>query len=130
MKARESKFSISRAPSSRARCRACKGVIEKGDLRIMTLVAVSSWPMPRRSVSLARHARCVTPVCGSSVESSRGGEEGTGTGPGTGGRGVDRRGAGVCERGSGESGLVKTLQVKQTHSTIYSLAAGALSRIS
>ena len=61
MKARESKFSISRAPSSRARCRACKGVIEKGDLRIMTLAAVSSWPMPRRSVSLARHARCVTP---------------------------------------------------------------------
>ena len=67
MKVRESKFSISRAPSSRARCRACKGVIEKGDLRIMTLAAVSSWPMPRRSVSLARHARCVTPAFAAAV---------------------------------------------------------------
>ena len=67
MKARESKFSISRAPSSRARCRACKGVIEKGDVRIMTLAAVSSWPMPRRSVSLARHARCVTPAFAATV---------------------------------------------------------------
>ena len=26
----------------------------------MALAAVSSYPMPRRSVSLARHARCVT----------------------------------------------------------------------
>ena len=60
MKARDNKFSISRAPSSRARCRVCKGLIDKGDLRIMTLASVSSWPMPRRSVSLARHTRCVT----------------------------------------------------------------------
>ena len=60
MKARQSKFSISRAPSGRARCRTCKDLIRKGDLRIVALAAVSSWPMPRRSVSLARHARCVT----------------------------------------------------------------------
>ena len=60
MKARQSKFSISRAPSGRARCRTCKNPIGKGDLRIVALAAVSSWPMPRRSVSLARHARCVT----------------------------------------------------------------------
>ena len=60
MKARDNKFSISRAPSSRARCRVCKGLIDKGDLRIMTLASVSSWPMPRRSVSLARHAHCIT----------------------------------------------------------------------
>ena len=26
----------------------------------MTLASVSSWPMPRRSVTLVRHARCVT----------------------------------------------------------------------
>ena len=60
MKARQSKFSISRAPSGRARCRTCKDPIGKGDLRIVALAAVSSWPMPRRSVKLVRHTRCVT----------------------------------------------------------------------
>ena len=60
MKARASRFSISRAPSSRARCRACKGLIDKGEIRIVTLASVSSWPMPRRSVKLVRHTRCVT----------------------------------------------------------------------
>ena len=60
MKVGESRFAISRAPSGRARCRTCKGLISKGDIRIVTLAAVSSWPMPRRSVSLVRHTRCVT----------------------------------------------------------------------
>ena len=60
MKARESRFSISRAPSGRARCRTCRSLISKGDVRIMAFVSVSSWPMPRRSVSLARHAKCVS----------------------------------------------------------------------
>ena len=60
MKARQSKFSIGRAPSGRARCRTCKNPIGKGDIRIVALAAVSSWPMPRRSVKLVRHTRCVT----------------------------------------------------------------------
>ena len=60
MKAGESRFAISRAPSGRARCRTCKGLISKGDIRIVTLASVSGWPMPRRSVTLVRHARCVT----------------------------------------------------------------------
>ena len=94
MKARESKFSISRAPSSRARCRACKGVIEKGDVRIMTLAAVSSWPMPWRSQCRLRDMRGArdSGLCSNRDESARGGGEGAG------GRGVDDRGAGACER--------------------------------
>lgn len=67
MKARENAFSFSRAPTGRGRCRGCKRVVGKGELRIVTLACVSSWPMPRRSTSFVRHVGCVNSAFAAAV---------------------------------------------------------------
>ena len=57
MKSRGNAFAIDCAPTGRARCRACKGRVSKGEVRLVTYAAVCTWP--RRSTVLVRHARCV-----------------------------------------------------------------------
>ena len=56
MKAHANRYSISAAPTSRARCRACKGVVAKGATRIVTLAVVCE--RPRRVTTFVRHAEC------------------------------------------------------------------------
>ena len=67
MKARESAYSFSRAPTGRARCRVCKRLVGKGEVRLVTFACVSAWPMPRRSTSFVRHVECVTSAFASAV---------------------------------------------------------------
>eukprot|EP00966_Prymnesium_polylepis_P040821 947194-Prymnesium_polylepis.1 len=55
-KTRPNTYSIGVAPSSRARCRACKRVVEKGETRIVTHAFVR----PGRSTYFVRHAKCAT----------------------------------------------------------------------
>ena len=57
MKAQPNRYSISVAPTGRARCRACKGLVARGGLRIVTLAVVCE--RPRRVTKFVRHADCV-----------------------------------------------------------------------
>lgn len=57
-KTRPSAYSITLAPTNRARCRLCKRGIEKGTVRIVTHAFV----MPGRAHHLACHAECATPA--------------------------------------------------------------------
>ena len=50
-----STYSIGLAPTSRARCRACKNTIEKGDIRLVTCVFVR----PGRRCDRICHVGCV-----------------------------------------------------------------------
>ena len=54
-KTRPSTYSIGLAPTSRARCRACKRAVDKGDIRVVTCVFVR----PGRRCDLVCHAACV-----------------------------------------------------------------------
>ena len=65
MKAQPDRYFFSRAPTGRARCRACKGLVAKGSARLVTLAVVSMYP--RRVVSLVRHATCVDAAFGQRV---------------------------------------------------------------
>ena len=56
MKAQPNRYSISVAPTGRARCRACKGLVARGGLRIVTLAVVCE--RPRRVTKFVRHAEC------------------------------------------------------------------------
>ena len=56
MKAQPNRYSISVAPTGRARCRACKGIVARGGLRIVTLAVVCE--RPRRVTKFVRHAEC------------------------------------------------------------------------
>ena len=49
-------FSIGRAPTGRARCRGCKWVIGKGEVRLVTHAFVR----PGRSRDFVRHVKCVS----------------------------------------------------------------------
>ena len=55
-KTRPNTYSLGLAPSSRAKCRACKKVVEKGEARIVTHAFVR----PGRGTYFVRHARCLT----------------------------------------------------------------------
>ena len=55
MKARPNRYSISLAPTGRARCRACKGLVARGEVRIVTHATVK----PGRGTCFVRHATCV-----------------------------------------------------------------------
>ena len=57
MKAQPNRYSISVAPTGRARCRACKGLVARGKARIVTLAIVCE--RPRRVTKFVRHAECV-----------------------------------------------------------------------
>ena len=49
-------FSIGRAPTGRARCRGCKGVVGKGEARLVTHAFVR----PGRTRDFVRHVKCVS----------------------------------------------------------------------
>ena len=53
-----STYSIGFAPTSRAKCRLCKGGVDKGDVRIVTCAFV----MPGRRHDFVSHAKCATPA--------------------------------------------------------------------
>jgi hypothetical protein len=55
-KTQRSTFSLDAAPTSRARCRGCKGVIGKGETRLVTHAFVR----PGRTTRFVRHVRCVS----------------------------------------------------------------------
>ena len=55
-KARPSTYKLSVAPTGRARCRVCKGLVAKGELRLEACVFV----MPGRRTVFVSHAVCVT----------------------------------------------------------------------
>lgn len=55
-KTRPNTYSLDLAPSSQAKCRVCKGVIRRGDTRIVTHAFVR----PGRSTYFVRHASCAT----------------------------------------------------------------------
>ena len=55
-RARPHEFSIGLAPSGRARCRQCRGLVGKGELRVVTRAFVR----PGRARDFVRHATCVT----------------------------------------------------------------------
>ena len=57
MKAQPNRYSISAAPTGRARCRVCKGLVARGGVRIVTLAVVCD--RPRRVTKFVRHADCV-----------------------------------------------------------------------
>eukprot|EP00966_Prymnesium_polylepis_P295868 6833339-Prymnesium_polylepis.3 len=55
-KTRQHTFSIGHAPTSRARCRGCKGVVGRGEARLVTHAFVR----PGRSRDFVRHVGCVS----------------------------------------------------------------------
>lgn len=55
-KTRPSRFELSVAPTSRARCRGCKRMVQKGETRLVTHAFVR----PGRGTCFVRHVRCVT----------------------------------------------------------------------
>ena len=55
MKARPPTHSISLAPTRRARCRKCKGRVERGEARVVTHAPVR----PNRTTHFVRHVMCV-----------------------------------------------------------------------
>ena len=55
-KARPSRFELSVAPTSRARCRGCKCAVQKGETRLVTHAFVR----PGRGTCFVRHVGCVT----------------------------------------------------------------------
>ena len=57
-KAKASRFELSVAPTSRARCRGCKRVVDKGAMRLVTHAFVR----PGRGTRFVRHVSCVTSV--------------------------------------------------------------------
>ena len=57
-KAQLSTYSIGFAPTCRAKCRLCKGGVDKGDVRIVTCAFV----MPGRRHDFVSHAKCATPA--------------------------------------------------------------------
>ena len=57
-KTRPSTYSIGLAPTSRATCRACKSVVWKGEMRIVTHAFVR----PGRSHDFVCHLKCATPA--------------------------------------------------------------------
>jgi len=55
-KARPNTYLIDLSPSARARCRACKGAVGKGELRVVTRAFVC----PGRWTQFVRHMNCVS----------------------------------------------------------------------
>ena len=72
MKAQPNRYSISVAPTGRARCRACKGLVACGAVRLVTLAVVSE--RPRRVTKFVRHGTCVSAAQAALVLEAYGGE--------------------------------------------------------
>ena len=58
-KTKPNTYSLGLAPSSRAKCRGCKGMVQKGDVRVVTHAFVR----PNRATYFVRHVRCATAAC-------------------------------------------------------------------
>ena len=58
-KTKPNTYSLGLAPSSRAKCRGCKGVVAKGEVRVVTHAFVR----PNRATYFVRHVRCATAAC-------------------------------------------------------------------
>ena len=54
-KSRPHTYSFDLAPTGRARCRACRSIIERGALRLVTHAFVR----PNRATRFVRHVRCI-----------------------------------------------------------------------
>jgi hypothetical protein len=67
-KTKPNTYSLGLAPSSRAKCRGCKGVVAKGEVRVVTHAFVR----PNRATYFVRHVRCVTAACVTSMLSAHG----------------------------------------------------------
>ena len=72
MKAQPNRYSISIAPTGRARCRACKGLVACGAVRLVTLAVVSE--RPRRVTKFVRHGTCVSKELAKLVLQAHGGD--------------------------------------------------------
>ena len=72
MKAQANRFGISIAPTGRARCRACKGLIARGAARLVTVAVVCE--RPRRVTRFVRHAACVDAAFAALVLKANGGD--------------------------------------------------------
>ena len=72
MKAQPNRYSISVAPTGRARCRACKGLVACGAVRLVTLAVVSE--RPRRVTKFVRHGTCVSKELAKLVLQAHGGD--------------------------------------------------------
>ena len=67
-KTKPNTYSLGLAPSSRAKCRGCKGVVSKGEVRVVTHAFVR----PNRCTYFVRHVRCVTAAFVASMLSAHG----------------------------------------------------------
>ena len=67
-KTKPNTYSLGLAPSSRAKCRGCKGVVAKGEVRVVTHAFVR----PNRATYFVRHVRCVTAACVASMLKAHG----------------------------------------------------------
>ena len=67
-KTKPNTYSLGLAPSSRVKCRGCKGVVAKGEVRVVTHAFVR----PNRATYFVRHVRCVTAACVTSMLSAHG----------------------------------------------------------
>ena len=65
------KHSVSIAPTGRARCRKCKGLVAKGSVRLVTWALVCE--RPRRSTAFVRHEGCVDRAFAAAILQSHGG---------------------------------------------------------
>ena len=65
------KHSVSIAPTGRARCRKCKGLVGKGSVRLVTWALVCE--RPRRSTAFVRHVGCVDRAFAAAILKSHGG---------------------------------------------------------
>ena len=72
MKSQPHRYSLSAAPTGRARCRACKQVVGRGEVRLVTLAVVCE--RPRRVTKFVRHVSCVDSALAKSVLSASGGD--------------------------------------------------------
>ena len=67
-KTKPNTYSLGLAPSSRAKCRGCKGVVVKGEVRVVTHAFVR----PNRATYFVRHVRCTTAACVASMIKAHG----------------------------------------------------------
>ena len=72
MKAHANRYSLSTAPTGRARCRACKQLVPRGTARLVTLAVVCE--RPRRVTTFVRHVACVDTKLAALVRSAHGNE--------------------------------------------------------
>ena len=70
-KTKPNAYSLDLAPSARARCRGCKQVIGKGEVRVVTHAFVR----PNRGTYFVRHAECATSVFMTAVLKAHGSVE-------------------------------------------------------